>query len=71
MLEITFVRMSVCVCVPQAVNYYSLEIKPEKLKKQIILLSGFYINHLPSILHIDVAIVKKCIVNNTITVEED
>ena len=54
--KITFMQTSICVCVSalQAINYY---LKLDLLGKQVMLLFGFYMQHLPS------AIVKKCIMN--------
>ena len=57
--KITFMQTSICVCVSplQAINYYLHEIKLDLPGKQVMLLFGFYMQHLPS------AIVKKCIMN--------
>ena len=35
-----------CVHVPKTINNYSSEMKPEKLVKQVMMLSGLYLQHL-------------------------
>ena len=64
-LRIAFVRMSVCVCVstPRAIKNHSREINPEKPIKQVLLLFGFFVRHLLSILLMGRALVMKCIMS--------
>ena len=52
-----------CVYTPEAINNYSREMKPEQPVKQVILLSGLYIQHLLSIFFEGLALATKCILN--------
>ena len=54
LLKITLCRHQyVCLCPvcvhPEAINSYSCEIKPELSVKQVIVVSGFYIQHLSAL----------------------
>ena len=47
-LKITPVRYSLCVSTHQASDYYSYEMNPDHLVKQVMLLSGVYVQHMLS-----------------------